>query len=187
VLTTGMLALAQRQAWANLPAPPLPAMPVTLAWNAADDPSVSGYALYYSLANGPATNRVDAGSNTTATIFGLRANVECRIYAVSYNSAGLESLPSNELRLTPPAISRLQLVHQSDGCMRLSAKAAPGTVWNVQFTPSLRQPIWQSLTNTTADSLGNLVAVDFSASQSASRYYRVVFGVQLRVRSIPTQ
>jgi len=153
-------------------------MPITLAWNAADDPSVSGYALYYGLVDQPATNRVDSGANTTATLFGLRANAEYRIYAVSYSANGLESIPSNELRLTPPAVSRLTLSPQSDGSMRLAGKAAPETVCSIMFTPTLHPTAWQTLAQTTADQVGNFAALDVSAGQAKQRFYRVVLGVQ---------
>ncbi len=114
------------------------AMPITLAWKAANDPTVSGYAIYYGPTNQPATNRVDAGTGTSVTLFGLKANVGYRFFAVSYSAAGLQSVPSNELLLAPPAISRLQLARKADGSMQLNAKAAPGTTCSILFTSKLQ-------------------------------------------------
>jgi len=178
-LTIGMIMLVHWNARAALPAPPpLLAMPVTLAWNAVEDPSVSGYALYYGPANQPATNRVDAGATTTATIAGMLANVEYRIYAVSYAADGLESLPSNELLLTLPAISRLKLARQPDGSMRLTGRAAPGTVCNVLFTSTLYPTIWELLGESIADQIGNFVTIDDTAGQASQRFYRVELGAK---------
>jgi hypothetical protein len=156
--------------------PPLLAMPITFAWNPASDPAVRGYALYHGPTNQPATNRVDAGTSNSTTLQGLRANTGYRFYAVSYNAAGVESIPSNELQLVVPALSRLQLARQADGSMRLSGKAAPGTVCTVQFTPSLNPAAWQALAQATADQLGNVIAIDATASQAPSRFYRVTLG-----------
>jgi hypothetical protein len=180
MFTVGIVSVGLSIARAAVPVPPpvLEAMPITLMWNAADDPSVTGYAIYYGPTNRSTLNRIDAGSNTFATVFGMNANVVYRLYAVSYNAAGLESAPSNELLFQPPAISRLQLARQKDGSMRLSAKAAPGALCSVLFTPSLQPPTWQTLAQTTADEVGNVIALDTSASQANSRFYRVVLGAQ---------
>jgi hypothetical protein len=170
--------------------PPLYSIPVTLAWNPADDAAVSGYAVYYGPTNQPATNRIDAGLNSTVTLFDLHANVGYKVYAVSYNAAGVESLPSNDLLLTLPALSRLQLARQADGSMQLSGKAAPRTVCTVLFAPTPQPAFWQPLTQTRADAVGNLIALDISAHQVKSRFYRVVLGTQpllgeMRIQRLP--
>ena len=157
---------------------PLYSMPVTLAWNPANDATVKGYAIYYGPTNQPATNRVDVGLSNTVTLFNLRANVSYKLYAVSYNAAGVESMPSNDLLLTLPALSRLQLARQSDGSMQLSGKAAPGTVCTVLFAPTPQTASWQPLMQTTSDQVGNVIARDVSARQVTSRFYRVVLGAQ---------
>lgn len=160
-----------------LPPPPLSAMPITLAWSPANDPSVAGYAIYYGRMNQSTLNRIDAGNHFSATIFGMEANAVYRLYAVSYNAAGLESTPSNEVLFSPPAISPVQLSPKSDGSMRLSGKAAPGTACTVLFTPTLESANWQPLAHTTADQVGNIIYQDMSASQAGSRFYRLAMGV----------
>src|ERR1700750_3075795 len=45
---------------------------VSLAWNASPDTNVVGYVLYYGTSSGNYTNRIDMGTNTTATIDGLK-------------------------------------------------------------------------------------------------------------------
>lgn len=155
---------------------PLYAMPITLAWSPADDASVTGYAVYYGLINQPATNRFDAGTNTSATIFRLLANAPYRFFAVSYNALDQESVPSNELLFTPPALSPLRLTRQSSGDLQLKAKAAPGSVCTIQYTPTLQPADWQTLTHATADQAGNVITLDTSGSRAPSRFYRIALG-----------
>ena len=176
VFLAGMAVMDLSQTLVAGPTLPLYAMPTTLAWNPANDASVRGYAIYYGFANQPATNRFDAGTNTSATIFGLLANAPYRFYAVSYNVLWQESVPSNELLLAPPALSGMKLVRQGNGNLQLSAKAAPGSVCTIEFTPTLQPAAWQTLKYTTADQAGNVIAFDTSGSKAASRFYRVALG-----------
>lgn len=160
------------------------AAPITLAWNAATNPSVRGYAVYYGLAAQPTTTRVSVGTNLTCRITNLIAHVAYRIYAVSYNAAGVESVPSNQLLFTPPAPPlppagpRLQITKLADGSMRLSYQATPGSVCAIQFASTPNPVAWQTLTNVTANSLSNVIATDISAKQVPQRFYRVALSAQ---------
>ena len=165
-LTVGIFMSAHR-AQAGL------AAPLTLAWNPADDSTIKGYAIYYGPSNQPATNRVDAGLNSTVTIFNMVANVPYRLFAVSYNSSGVESIPSNELLLTQAAVSKLKITRQSTGSMKLVFSAAPGTVGRIQYASKPAGSTWQTLTTTTTDSAGNGSFIDTGARQASSRFYRV--------------
>lgn len=68
---------------------------VTVEWNSASDATVRGYAIYSGLTGNGAglTNRTDVGMNTSATLTNIFPPIW--FYAVSYNAAGVESLPSN--------------------------------------------------------------------------------------------
>jgi hypothetical protein len=149
-------------------------VPLTLAWDAANDPSVQGYAIYYGLTNQPATNRLDAGANLRVTLFNLQATRGYRLYAVSYNTQGTESVPSNQILVTMPAISRLTLTRLSDGKMQLFFRAAPGMACRIQYTSQLRGGSWQTLTNVTTNLVGEAKVVDAGAPGTASRFYRAV-------------
>ena len=155
-------------------ATPRLSVPVTLAWNAANDSSVQGYAIYYGLTNQPATNRLDAGANLRVTMFNMQANRGYRLYAVSYNAQGVESVPSNQILVTPPAMSRLTLTRLSDGRAELFFKAAPGTACRVQYAAQASGATWQTLTNLTTDLVGEARVVDAGAAQKTSRFYRAV-------------
>jgi hypothetical protein len=149
------------------------ACPVTLAWDASPDLNVAGYAIYYGPTNQPATNRMDTGRTQQATFMSLLADVNYAFYAVSYSTNGAESLPSNAIRIRPTVLSRAQLTKQSNK-WRVALKAAPGTVCRVQYADSLVSPTWRTLTNVTASSLGDVVALDVVTNRVTARFYRAV-------------
>ncbi len=169
------------------------ATPIKLSWHAANDPSVKGYALYYGLLNQATLQRADVGTNLNCTISNLVVGTTYRIYAVSYNVLGAESIPSNELFYTPPTPvtvpnpptgPRLQISRLSNGNMQLSYKATPGLVCGIQFAATPNPAAWQTLTNVTANSLSNVIAIDKSASKVAKRFYRVALSAQPLVSAI---
>lgn len=169
------------------------ATPIKLSWSAANDTSVKGYALYYGTLGQSTPSRADVGTNLNFTISNLVVGVTYRIYAVSYNVLGAESIPSNELLYTPttpvtvptqPAGPRLQITQQANGSMKLSYLATPGQICGIQFAASPNPTAWQTLTNVTADSISNIVALDFSANKVAQRFYRVALSAQPLVSAI---
>lgn len=154
--------------------PPRLSVPLTLVWDAANDPSVQGYAIYYGVTNQPATNRLDAGANLRVSMFNLQASRGYRLYAVAYNAQGIESVPSNQILVTLPAISKVTLTRLSDGKMQLFFRAAPGTACRVEYATQPAGGSWQTLTNVTTDLAGEAKVVDAGAPASASRFYRAV-------------
>lgn len=152
--------------------------PIMLGWNAASDVSVRGYVIYYGATNQPTTNRIDTGTNLTVKINNLQAGVTYKIYATSYNTAGIESLPSNQILLTATAIPKLKIARQANGSMRLDYRMSPGAVCAVQFSATMKPGSWRTLTNVTADVAGSIIAQDFSAAQVMQRFYRVAHSPQ---------
>lgn len=168
------------------------AKPITLGWNAASDVTVRGYAIYYGPTNLTATTRLDTGTNLSCTISGLVVGTTYRIYAVSYNLQGAESLPSNQLTFTPttPAATnpppRLQIARQSDGSMTLSYAAGTNTTCAIQFAATPTASYWQTLTNIAANQAGNIIATDTSAKRVSQRFYRVALSPQPLVSVVKT-
>jgi hypothetical protein len=162
------------------------ASPIRLGWNPAADSAVRGYAIYHGPVSQPSLSRIDARTNLFCTISNLVVGVTYRIYAVSYNAQGVESVPSNELLFTPlappnpipPAGPRLQIARQSNGSMRLSSQATPGTICGIQFADTPNPVVWQTLTNVTANSIGDVIALDISANQVKQRFYRLALSAQ---------
>ena len=149
------------------------AAPLTLAWNSANDLSVKGYAIYYGPTNQATLSRLDVGLSNSATLFNLLVNVTYRLYAVSYNAVGVESVPSNPVLVKQGAIARLKIAKQTNGSMKLTFSAAPGTVSQVQYASNPIGATWRSLGTTTTDASGNGTMIDTTAAQASSRFYRV--------------
>lgn len=78
------------------------AAPVTLAWDASVS-MVDGYWLYYGLASGTYTARIDVGPETTYTLTGLTSGQTYYFAVTAYDRTdGRESGPSNEVSTTLP-------------------------------------------------------------------------------------
>lgn len=164
------------------------AKPITLGWNAASDMTIRGYAIYYGRTNLTATTRINTGTNLSCTITDLIVGVTYRIYAVSYDAAGIESLPSNQVNFTPttPAITppRLQITRLSDGNMQLTYAAGTNVTCAIQFAATPTAQYWQTLTNVAANQAGNIIATDTSANRVPQRFYRVALTPQPLVSGI---
>lgn len=79
----------------------LQAESVTLAWDPNTEPDLAGYYIYYG-EQGAAPQRVDAGLNTTLTIDDLTPGLTYVFYATAFNTANLESDPSESVTYTFP-------------------------------------------------------------------------------------
>jgi Fibronectin type III domain len=80
---------------------------VTLAWNAnapTSDPktNASGYRVRWGTTSGTYTQIKDAGKKTTATVSTLISGTRYYFVVTAYNSAGVDSLPSNQFSYTAP-------------------------------------------------------------------------------------
>jgi hypothetical protein len=75
----------------------------TLAWDANTEPDVAGYRLYYGASSGNYSSSIDVGNTTTRMVDSLEAGATYYFVVTAYNSAGLESAPSNEVAYTPPS------------------------------------------------------------------------------------
>ena len=79
---------------------------VTLAWDEPDDPTISGYRLYWGTISGAYTQSSDAGPSTQESVSDDQFAYGATYFFVarSYNVAGLESIDSNEVQWTRPAL-----------------------------------------------------------------------------------
>jgi len=156
---------------------PLQSAPVTLAWNAVNDPSVQGYAVYYGPTTHPDTNFVDASTRLSVTLFNLLADTSYWFYAVAYDAAGNESVPSNALIFTspPPVCPRLGIARLATGEFRLALFAVPGSVFLFEYADQPGGGLWESLCLATADANGALAVTDLATPPPPSRFYRATW------------
>ena len=76
---------------------------VTLAWNPSLSSGIAGYRLHYGTSSGTHPNILNVGNTTTATVSSLTVGHRYYFVATAYNTAGLESPPSNEVSVSFPA------------------------------------------------------------------------------------
>jgi len=75
---------------------------VSLSWTPDADTNVTGYAMYVGNTSGNYGSRLDVGTNTTSTLSGLSNGATYYFVATAYDSAGVESTPSNEAQFAAP-------------------------------------------------------------------------------------
>jgi hypothetical protein len=85
---------------AGLPAVAQTAQSVALLWDANPDPGIVGYRVYYGTSSGNYSQTNDVGNVTGTTVSGLAAGQTYYFVVTDYNTAGLESLPSDEVAYT---------------------------------------------------------------------------------------
>jgi hypothetical protein len=69
---------------------------LTLAWDRNKEPNIAGYRLYYGETNSAAT-KLDVGNSTSAAVNNLTAGKTYYFYVTAYNTAALESNPSQRI------------------------------------------------------------------------------------------
>ena len=75
---------------------------VTFGWTQSASPDVNGYHLYYGVGSGTYSNVVDVGNVTNATLSGLVDGTTYYFALTAYDTAGLESVYSQEISYTVP-------------------------------------------------------------------------------------
>lgn len=80
-------------------------VPIGLAWDANPEPDIAGYRVYHGLASRNYGRPQEAGNSTTALVDGLSPDTTYFFAVTAFNTAGLESLPSDEISVltTAPA------------------------------------------------------------------------------------
>jgi hypothetical protein len=73
------------------------AQTVTLTWDSILQPDLAGYRVHWGTASGDYTQETDVGNTTRAVVSNLTDGTTNFFAVTAYNTAGLESLPSNEV------------------------------------------------------------------------------------------
>jgi hypothetical protein len=67
-----------------------------------------------------------------------------------------------------------QIQKQANGSVSLSFDGVPGKSYRIQWTASLANPNWQTLSTNTADMFGSYQLIDTPPINSPARYYRSI-------------
>jgi len=81
------------------------AQTVTLEWDPISQQELAGYRVHWGTVSGDYTQETDVGNTTRAVVSNLTDGTTNYFAVTAYNSAGLESLPSNEVSY--PSLSHL--------------------------------------------------------------------------------
>ncbi len=159
---------------------------ITLTWDADASPDIAGYRLYSGTSSGTYTESIDVGNITVATIPNLTAGITYFCVVTAYNTAGLESGPSNEASFTLPVLDQPQPPQQSrpvlsesrrlpDGSFQFTLSSPTGVVNGVSIFFSNDLKTWTLLTSAASKASGNgtVVVTDQGAALVNRRFYRV--------------
>ncbi len=75
---------------------------VTVAWDPNPETDIAGYNVYYGIVGSGVTNKVSPGTTTQQQVISLQPQTQYWFYVTAFNTAGLESDPSQVLSYTTP-------------------------------------------------------------------------------------
>ena len=130
--------------FAALLTPALASQSVTLAWDPSPDADITGYRLKYGTSSGSYTQSLQVGNTTTATVPNLTAGATYFFAVTAFNSASMESAPSNEVTFIvianqPPTVSitspasGTSVFGPANVTLGATASDSDGTVSKVEF------------------------------------------------------
>jgi hypothetical protein len=148
---------------------------VQLGWDASQNPTVTGYFLYYGTTSRAYTNRVDTETNAMATVSGLQEGKTYYFAVTAYNSDGVESAYSSEITYITPGFLSMVGGKNSANSNLVSMKfpVAWGHWYEIQASVNLQT--WTTIGQTeVATSNAWTQFSDPQASQFSMRFYRLV-------------
>jgi hypothetical protein len=150
----------------------LGAQSVTLAWNASPDASVAGYMIHYGNDSTNFSRQVDAGTNTSWSVTGLKEGGTNYFVVSAYDVNHNESLPSNQTVYYVPGVVQLAAVNGPHQAVTVNFPVAPGHTYAVQASTDLKN--WHTIWQTTALSNTWVQYQDPVAVNLPMRFYRTV-------------
>ena len=146
---------------------------VTLAWNATSESNVAGYAIYYGNTSGNYSTRIDTGTQTTATIAGLKEGQTNYFTVTAYNAAGVESSPAGELAYIVPGLITLTPGANPGDPAIVQFPVASSHWYEVQASSDLKSWVTIQKTATATSNVWGQV-LDPQSGAFPIRYYRLV-------------
>ena len=124
------------------PSSVLAAHTVSLGWDSSTDSQIVGYRLYWGNSSATYNQHIDVGYVTDATLSNLSGGSTYYVVVTSYNAAGTESLPSNEVSFSvaPDPVPVVNLTGPSGSIngptnvtLNASASVSGDTIVRVEF------------------------------------------------------
>lgn len=149
---------------------------VTLAWDANQEADLAGYKLYYAeYGEAPTVLEVPVSSQPKATLDTLSPSTPYIFYVTAYNTAGLESDPSETITYETPSGGgpRLTTVAKTGAGFTISAMGTSGNVYSLQAKNEVNAPQWITIDSTQAGVDGTFTLVD-PVADLPRRFYRLM-------------
>lgn len=146
---------------------------ITIAWNPNTERDIAGYKLYVA-ETGKAANAMTVTTNV-ANVTGLIEGRTYLMYATAFNTAGLESDPSEQISYTVPSGIPDQMdspLKLATGGMQITSRGLPGHSYMIQATRNLGTSPWVTLQTVQPDASGIIRITD--PATLARRFYRTV-------------
>jgi len=146
---------------------------ITIAWNPNTERDIAGYKLYV-VETGQPANAITVATNV-ANVTGLVEGKTYVLYATAFNTAGLESDPSQQINYTVPSGLQDQMdspLKLATGGMQITSRGLPGHSYMIQATRNLVTSPWVTLQTVQPDALGVIRITD--PANLARRFYRTV-------------
>ena len=150
---------------------------VTLAWGASPDKNATGYMIHYGSEVANYVNKVDAGTNTSWSVTGLKEGTTNYFVVSAYDVNHSESATSNQTVYYVPGVVQLATgsVRTESGSRQAVAvnfPVAPGHTYSVQASTDLKN--WRTIWQTTATSNAWMQFQDPVAANLQMRFYRTI-------------
>lgn len=149
------------------------AQTLSLAWNASKDKQVAGYFLHYGTESSNYTARINVSKKKPAiTVPGLKEGATYYFTVTSYDSQGVESLPSKEISYIVPGILALGERTNPGDPARIKFPVAPRHKYEIQATDDMRT--WVTIGQVKGVANNWVEFDDATAAQHHQRFYRLV-------------
>jgi uncharacterized protein (TIGR02597 family) len=143
----------------------------TLVWDANTETDLAGYNVYF----GPvstAPQKINVGKVTSITFSNLNAGVTYTFYATAYNSAALESGPSQSVTFKSDCCG-VTLQDAGVSGMKIHFNSTSGKTYAVESKDNFPNGPWQTLASSLPGNGGQIEVLDSGAPNASSRIYRV--------------
>lgn len=142
---------------------------VNLAWDAQNDPTVTGYRVHYGAVSGNYTSSMVVGNVTSITVPGLAGGVAYFFSITAISSSGLESGFSNQVSFLP-GLGETSLQLGANGAVDLIVKGLIGQKYDIEATQDLKT--WTIISTITLGDGGSQKFTDPNAAAFPTRFYR---------------
>jgi len=131
---------------------------------------ISGYRIRYGNASGAYNQVLDAGNTTNAVVSNLVAGATYYFVLTAYNSAGLESDFSNELRYLVPTPLLVSLSLTPAQKKVVTVTGPTNRTYVIEASANLSS--WTGIGTVTLGASGSASLTDTSAQNQSKRFYR---------------